>query len=65
MTRERALVYELNEYCLLHAESMDVETVKAFQHVSAYLYAKYQEAEQLMGGEFIRHECACLCREAD
>ena len=35
MTREKKISFDLNEYCLLFAETMDIETVKAFQHVSS------------------------------
>lgn len=65
MTRERALVYELNEYCLLHAESMDVETVKAFQHVSAYLFDVAEDQARMMGGEWLAQDAATICRDAD
>ena len=65
MTRERALVYALNEYCLLHAEAMDVETVKAFQHVSAYLFGVTEDQARMMGGECLAQDAATICRDSD
>jgi len=65
VTRERALVYELNEYCLLHAEAMDVETVKAFQHVSTYLFGVTEDQARMMGGEWLAHDAATICRDSD
>lgn len=65
MVKEKELAYDLNEYCLINAEKLDVETIKAFQHVSAHLYEVYQQKELLMGGEFIRHDCASLCKGAE
>ena len=56
MTREKKIAFDLNEYCLLFAETMDVETVKAFQHVSGYLYERNDAIEAMMGGEFIRRD---------